>query len=433
MSGTDRSPVHQRKPGPGPVGISLGAFVALGLPDGTLGSAWPFVRSSFGQPLAALGLIQLAATLGYLLASGTSGRVTRRLGRGRFLVVATAAGSTAALGLAATPYWWTFVAAAGVLGAAGGALDAGINSFLAIGEATRTLNLVHGCYGVGATVGPILLTRLVIAGLGWDSAYLVVMALELVLVVAFFSTRGAWGEAPSSKEGASSPMADTPWHQEAADNSTPPGGRFVPGGVGEPTPGKLAMLSTPVVLSMAAFFVYTGVEVAAGQWSFTVFTGSRALGTATAGFLVAGYWGCLTLGRFGSALLGRRVSATGRLSASVAGMGCGAALFWWSPVTAVGAAGLLVRGVCLAAVFPTMVGLTPGWSGSQHAPTVIGWQLAAAGAGGALLSALAGVLMQSFGLDALGPFLGCASAALAALYVAIRRLAVHDPRAVELA
>ena len=44
--------------------LSLASFVALGLPDGMLGTAWPAMRQSLHAPVGALGLVLLAATAG---------------------------------------------------------------------------------------------------------------------------------------------------------------------------------------------------------------------------------------------------------------------------------------------------------------------------------------------------------------------------------
>jgi hypothetical protein len=50
------------------LGISLVAFVSLGLPDGVLGVAWPSIRGAFHLPLSQLGVLLAAAMAGYLLA-----------------------------------------------------------------------------------------------------------------------------------------------------------------------------------------------------------------------------------------------------------------------------------------------------------------------------------------------------------------------------
>ena len=60
--------------------LSLGTFVALGLPDGMLGTAWPAMRHSFGEPVGDLGLILLVNTIGYAVVAAAVGGLIRRLG-----------------------------------------------------------------------------------------------------------------------------------------------------------------------------------------------------------------------------------------------------------------------------------------------------------------------------------------------------------------
>src|SRR2546423_14474083 len=53
--------------------IPLLTFVTLGLPAGALGVAWPYMRASFGAPLAGLGLVPAALSIAYFFASATRG------------------------------------------------------------------------------------------------------------------------------------------------------------------------------------------------------------------------------------------------------------------------------------------------------------------------------------------------------------------------
>ena len=53
--------------------LALLAFVALGLPDGVLGVAWPSIRDELELPLDALGALLIAATVGYVVSSFSSG------------------------------------------------------------------------------------------------------------------------------------------------------------------------------------------------------------------------------------------------------------------------------------------------------------------------------------------------------------------------
>ena len=150
--------------------LSLGSFVVLGLPDGMLGTAWPSMRATFGAPVGDLGLILLLATAGSVLVTAFVGPLIRRLGVPALLAVA---GSVAALGytgFALAPGLWLVLAVAALTGMAAGMMDAGLNTAVALTGRRRLLNLLHGAYGVGTAIGPLVVTarhphRLVAAGL----------------------------------------------------------------------------------------------------------------------------------------------------------------------------------------------------------------------------------------------------------------------------
>ena len=62
---------------------------------------------------------------------------------------------------------------------------------------------------------------------------------------------------------------------------------------------------------MSVFFVYTGLEVGAGQWEASFCRGELHLSAGATGLAAFGYWGALTAVRIGLALL-PRPSAAGR-------------------------------------------------------------------------------------------------------------------------
>src|SRR2546430_8734603 len=86
--------------------IPLVTFVTLGLPAGALGVAWPYMRASFGAPLAGLGLMLAAFTLADFLASAGSGPLTGRLGTSDLLLGGCALSTAAWLSIAPAPQWW---------------------------------------------------------------------------------------------------------------------------------------------------------------------------------------------------------------------------------------------------------------------------------------------------------------------------------------
>lgn len=386
-----------------PAGLITGclfAFVVLGLPDGMLGVAWPALRHGFGQPLASLGELLIASLCGYMAVSSTAGSTLRRFGTSALLTASAVTGCAGA-GLFAAARWWPgLLAGALLLGAAGGGLDAALNTVVALAGQTRLMNVLHAAYGVGAALGPLSVTA-ALAASSWRAAYAGLFALEAVLAGAWIALRGAFPPLPG--------------HDGRACRLRQP---RLP-----PTARAGRRLRPAVWLSLAVFFCYTGLEVAVASWSASFLRGPGGLSAAMAGFAVFGYWGGLTAGRIGAAGLGSRLPAQHAVWAGVAGGIGGGAAVWANITPATTVAGLVLLGVSLGPVFPALVNLTPGRLGDALAVRAIGWQVAAAGVGGTSLSALAGVLLQVTGLSSFGPAVIVLAIALGCLNILVERAA----------
>jgi len=375
--------------------IALVAFVALGLPDGMLGVAWPSMRATFDQPLAALGQLLLVGTAGYLTGSAASGFLSDRFGTRAVLVGSALASAAAMLAFAAAPAWPLLLVGMLALGFGGGGVDAGLNAYVALRHGPGAMNLLHGCYGIGATIGPLALTAALAGGRSWRVPYAGLFAVQVALLAAYVLSGSAWGGRRRPREGPSERVA-IPW--------------------------------ALVGVGLALFFVYTGLEVGTGQWSYTFLTTARAAPAATAGLAVSAFWAGLTAGRLAAALLGRRLAPLALLNGSVALTIVALVLFWWSPAPAVGFAGLVLAGVGCAPVFPALVTLTPRRVGEDVAARVVGLQLGAAGSGASLAPAGLGVVMQWGGTALLAPCLLAGGVVLAALHLAATALARRSQR-----
>lgn len=387
----------------------LFAFVVLGLPDGMLGVAWPALRHGFGQPLAGLGELLIASLAGYLSVTTVSGWALRRFGIAAVLLGSAAGGCAGAALFAVTRWWSVLVAAAVILGAAGGALDAAINTVIALAGRERLMNLLHAAYGVGAALGPLVVTAAVAAA-SWRAAYGVLFVLELVLAGVWIAVRAAFTRTFSAL-----PQPPPP---------APPAG----GLRGRPStrPAWQAggrRLRVLILLGLAVFFCYTGLEVTVASWSASVLRGPGGLSAAAAGVAVFGYWASLTAGRMGAAWLGSRLSPVNAARSGLAGAIAGSAVVWVNVTPAVTVAGLVIIGLGLGPIFPALVNLTPGRVGAGTAVSVIGWQMAAASAGGTGLSALTGVVLQLAGLRSFGPVLVVLAVLLGCLNVSLERAA----------
>ncbi len=389
MSGAGDSSLATRR---GAYVLALLAFVALGLPDGVLGVAWPSIRVEVDQPVSALGILLVAQTGGYLVATAANGALVGSLGTGRLLAWATGIATGAFGAFAASGSWPVMVIASLAVGGAAGMVDAGVNAHVAVHHGRRAMGLLHAAYGVGATAGPLLVTGLLAADRTWRGAYGCVASVQAGLLVAFLTTRRRWRWAPAAAGEEPGPL------------------------VGVARPG------TTLVLTLSSFFVYTGLEIATGQWAYSLLTEERGVAPATAGLWVAAYWASLTGGRLVMAVAGERGAPATILGGATAGALLGTVVLWLDPGGA-GAVGLPVIGASLAPVFPTLVSLTPERLGPRRAAHAIGHQLSAAGVGAAALPSAVAVAVGRRGLGALGPSLLAMATALLALHLVTQALA----------
>jgi fucose permease len=100
-------------------------------------------------------------------------------------------------------------------------------------------------------------------------------------------------------------------------------------------------------------------------------------------------------------------------------MALGATLIWLDFTVLLSALGLLVIGVSAAPVFPLLIATTPERLGAAHTANGIGFQVAAAVLGQALLPSLIGVLAHVLGLEIVGPVLLTAALLLLVIYEAL--------------
>jgi fucose permease len=401
---------------PSPAGIdrrfdllSLGTFIIIGLPDGMLGTAWPAMRQSFGVPVGDLGLILLVNTLGSVVIAAFVGRLIQKLGISALLAVAASCAALSGLGYAAAPGLWLILAIGPLLGAAIGMIDGGLNTAVALTGRSRLLNLLHGFYGIGAALGPLIVTAAILAG-SWRPAYLFLAALD-------FAAAALW---------------------ILQHRRVPPSGALrAPSGTGT---GQGADVTDPaaawsrqrlvsvLALGLIVFFVYTGLEVSAGQWETSYLRGHLNMSASTAGLASFGYWGALTAVRIGLALPAKPVPPRQVIGWGLAVSVVAAALICWQPDTAVTVAGFVILGAALAGVFPALIAITPQRIGERRAQHAIAWQVGAAAAGGSGISALLGLLIDTTSLSILGPALLFLALVLVVANAALARLVPHSPR-----
>jgi fucose permease len=366
--------------------IAFGGFVILGLPTGMLGIAWPFMRAELDAPLAGLGVVLAAMTVTEFGSSALSGVVRTRFGTIALLLLPTAlaAGGLVLFTLAQT--WTTIVFAAAVLGAGLGLLDAAFNTEAALRSGIRFMGALHASWAVGATLGPPLIGLVLVIAGSWRLGYAVAALAFLAFALATYLARGDLAATPESE--------DAPIAASGARRASVMGG--------------------------ALMFVYVGIELGAGQWSFTRLTVDGALTDGLAGLAVFLYWSGLAAGRIALALFGERVQAAQLIDLSVAGALASAFAFWTLPPPIAALIALPSIGLSLSVFVPLLLYLIPRRVGRAAAPHVIGYLVAAGMIGGAVLPAGIGLVLQTTGVSSLGICLTTLAATFGGLHLAAR-------------
>jgi fucose permease len=361
--------------------ISYAQFIVLGMPGGYFGAAWPSMQTEFGLPLDGVGIYLLLNTIGYTLASFFNAQISARTGFGKGLLLGAALYAVGFAGIAFAPFWGWVVLFGLMTGFGGGIIDASLNRYLAARSNTMLLNWLHACYGIGATLGPAGLSILLSFGQSWRTGFWVMTGLQVVVAAAVLLSLNRW---ESSQAG----TATSEIIQPAESASV------------------LETLAVPAVwLGMLLFFVYTGVEMTAGQWTYSLFTIARHIPETTAGWWASLYWASFTIGRIFLGVLIDRFGFARSMRAMLGGAFLGALLLWWNPVDGVSFAGLAILGFALAPVFPTLIAVTPKVLGNRLAANAIGMQMAFGGLGIAAFPWLAGFLAQRTTLEIIGPFI----------------------------
>ena len=387
--------------------LAYAAFVTLGLPTGLLGVAWPTLRADFAVPLDAMGFLLFSSTIGYLTSSFFIAKLINRFGIGLLLIFSSVASAVSLVGYTVAPGWSVIVAIGCIGGFGSGVMDAGLNTYLASEYNEGQMQWLHACYGLGATLSPIVVTASLAQFVSWRPGYLFVGILTAAMAVSFWLTLSAWKK----------PKTLTPENKDSAR-----------GLMDYQTSLRDTLLQSMTWISILMFLLYTGAEFTLGNWTYTLLTESRGVGPQWAGLWAGGFWATFTIGRVLAGLYAHRIRLNALMLVEMTLAFAGAILFWWNPSPAMSLAGLFLVGFAMAPIFPGLVSSTSQRVGPHHAANTIGIQLSAAALGGALLPSLAGVLAQRISLEAIPVMLAISLLGLLALYwLSMRVKRVNHP------
>ena len=338
-------------------------FVALGLTTGSLGPTLPALATQTQSSLNAISYLFTFRSLGYVAGSILGGKLVDRLPGNIVMSTMLLLAMAPLLLIPFSMQLATIMGLMFVLGAAEAGLDVSANTLLLRVHGPLVapfMNGMHSCFGVGALIAPIIVTRLPIFGQQVSTQSYLLLAIVL-LAVAVFVVR-----LPSPAP-------------RVVENSAASSGRKA------------------TVFWLALFlFLYVGAEVGFAGWifSFTVITGLGT--TAGAAYLTSLFWGSLTLGRALAIPITARVEPDAVLAASLVGAIVSLLLMLVFEHSLFGVSlGVAALGCSMASIFPAtlsfatrrlnVTGRITGWFvvgsslGATSIPLAIGQMLSGLG------------------------------------------------------
>jgi fucose permease len=363
------------------LGIIYVSFISLGLPDGVMGVAWPAVRVDMGQPLAAVGVFTLVGTICAATSSYFAGAIAKHVGTGAVVAASCLMTALALVGYGYAPSFLWLVALSIPMGIGAGAVDTSLNHFVASHYSSRHMNWLHGFWGVGATLGPLIMSWSVADPAGWTLGTRTIGLMQLALAVVLFLTLSLWArEKIMQADGAPASSAATSFEA------------FKP-------------LNTKAMwLAPTCFLLYVSAEMGTGLWAASILATDRGMPLTKAGMWVSVYFGAITVGRFAVGLIANWLGNRKLVRLGICVAALGAALFaahGW--VGNASLAGLVLMGLGCAPIFPSLMHETARRFPDDVARTVISRQMIFAYIGIAVIPAAFGLLATWAGLGVIMP------------------------------
>jgi MFS family permease len=349
--------------------ITYLGFISLGLPDGTFGLAWTGIYHDLGLPIGLAGTIIIIGTLLSGTSGFMSGRVVSRFGTGPVVLASCLLTGCGLLAMGFAHSGLALYLIAIPLGIGAGAVDSGLNSFVARHYSGRHMNWLHACWGVGATTGPLFMGYAITSCGSWRVGYWAIGGVQLTLAALFLVTLKLWKSAPENVGGN---------HDEDGTTAIPTTKANSPAGY----------------LSMMSFALYGGVEAMTGLWIGTILIVGHGFSSETASLCTASFYAAITGGRILVGFVVDRFGNRRLIGAGLAMAFVGSTLFVFADTPAFAFVSLILIGGGFAPVYPCLMHEVPHRFAPDAVSSVVGWQTGASYIGVAVIPLIGGWVAQ---------------------------------------
>ncbi|KAI9794358.1 MAG: hypothetical protein M1816_005427 [Peltula sp. TS41687] len=376
------------------------SFVLMGANDAAYGPLIPYLETYYHISFTVVSLVFLSPLAGYAFAAVINNKIHLDLGQRGVSIIGPGCHLVAYIVLSVHPPYPVLVVIFILAGFGNGLMDAAWNAWVGnMADANEILGFLHGFYGLGATLSPLIATSMITkAGLPWYAFFYIMTgaaALELLVLLSAF-----WNETGRK------------FKEEHPRTSTgKEGGRI------------REALSSRVTWTIALFLLgYVGIEVALGGWIVTFMMRVRKVAPFPSGMTAVGFWLGITVGRvvlgFITGKIGEKLAITIYYGFCIVLELC----FWLIPQYIVSAIAVAFLGFFLGPFFPAAIVAATKLLPVHLHVSAIGFAAAFGGGGAAILPFAVGAIAQAKGVQVLQPFILALLVVTLALWLSLPRI-----------
>jgi len=347
------------------------AFIGLGVPDSLIGSAWPAIHLELSIPVEMVSILTFLISGCTVLSSMFSTRILNKLGTAKVTAFSTAMTALSLVGFSLAPSFWFMIPLAIVLGLGAGAIDSGLNNYVALHCKASHMNFLHCFYGVGVSLSPYIMSQ-AFENVGWRGGYRYAFYVQSAIAILLIISLPMWKKS-SSEEQAEEEKGVTLTLLQMAKNRD--------------------VQKVWVIMLMT-----NAIEYACGVWGSTYLVEEKGFSIEKGALALTIYYVGMSLGRFLSGLLANKIKTWKRIFIGSVILAPAIVIMLLPLPNVFAVLGLFLIGLGNGSIYPNMIHLTPHNFGKEVSQSIMGSQIAFAYIGVMLAPPMVSLISGVFGI-----------------------------------
>jgi len=320
----------------------------------------------------------MIAAAGTVISSVFSVYVIRRFGTGLVVIFSILLTALMLFSFSMSKSFLLLCLFAFPLGLGSGSVDASLNNYVALHYKARHMSWLHCFWGVGASIGPLIMSFYLINRDSWNSGYRTISIVQICLVLLLIFSLPLWKKniLPENKQ-----------EQNKIEF-------------------KKIISITGVKEALCAFFCYCSLEILTGIWGASFLVMERGIQPEIAARWISLYYLGITSGRFLSGFLTIKLNNRQmiRLGQIIIGSGIIVLILPFGNSTLL--PGLFMIGLGCAPIFPSLIHETPRNFGQEYSQAIVGIQMGSAYIGTTIMPIAFGWVTSLSGFKIFPVFMG---------------------------